>query len=155
MDQKSPSQFISIFSTALIRKRLFALFKQKIFIIITVWGHLSIAGGAAAFYYFEHPVNPRVETILDTIFWTITTVTTVGYGDIVPITVGGKIVAIVMMVLGSIFIWSYTALFVGALVEPEISLVEKFASDEKSIHDLLGQIELLTQELKRKMNQDQ
>jgi voltage-gated potassium channel len=39
-------------------------------------------------------------SIPESIYWSIVTLTTVGYGDIVPVSVGGKLVATVVMLLG-------------------------------------------------------
>ncbi|MEJ7825667.1 MAG: potassium channel family protein [Solirubrobacteraceae bacterium] len=45
----------------------------------------------------------------DGVWWATTTVTTVGYGDIVPQTNGGRVIAIVVMVVGNRFIALLTA----------------------------------------------
>lgn len=45
----------------------------------------------------------------DGVWWAMTTVTTVGYGDIVPQTNGGRVIAIVVMVVGIGFIALLTA----------------------------------------------
>lgn len=45
----------------------------------------------------------------DGVWWAMTTVTTVGYGDIVPQTNGGRVIAIVVMVVGTGFIALLTA----------------------------------------------
>ena len=45
-------------------------------------------------------LEPSIETIGNGIWWGIVTTTTVGYGDISPDTLGGRIIAIVLMVVG-------------------------------------------------------
>jgi len=47
----------------------------------------------------QHP-DTQINSMLDAIWWTVATVTTVGYGDIVPVTDTGKIVAIFYMFFG-------------------------------------------------------
>ena len=56
--------------------------------------------GAVVAYYVEHPVNPEFATFGDSLWWAIVTLTTVGYGDIVPETTTGRIAAIMIMLTG-------------------------------------------------------
>ena len=51
-------------------------------------------------YYAEHPTNPEFATIGDALWWGIVTMTTVGYGDIVPKTPTGRWAAVVIMLTG-------------------------------------------------------
>jgi voltage-gated potassium channel len=51
-------------------------------------------------YAAENGINRAVESPLDALWWGITTMTTVGYGDVTPMTVEGRIAATVLMVLG-------------------------------------------------------
>ena len=51
-------------------------------------------------YHAEHPSNPEFATVGDALWWGIVTLTTVGYGDIVPETTTGRWVAVVIMITG-------------------------------------------------------
>lgn len=54
---------------------------------------------ASTFYgFFEH------KSILDSIWWAIVTAMTVGYGDTYPVTVGGRVVAVVLMHIVPLFV---------------------------------------------------
>jgi len=56
--------------------------------------------GSLVAYYAEHPTNPEFATVGDALWWGIVTLTTVGYGDIVPKTPTGRFAAVVIMVTG-------------------------------------------------------
>jgi voltage-gated potassium channel len=51
-------------------------------------------------YQVEQPVNDQFADFGDSVFWAIVTVTTVGYGDIVPITTVGRLMAVFLMFSG-------------------------------------------------------
>ena len=51
-------------------------------------------------YVAEHPTNPEFATYGDSLWWGIVTLTTVGYGDIVPITEKGRIAGTALMLTG-------------------------------------------------------
>ncbi len=56
--------------------------------------------GSLVTYYAEHPTNPEFATVGDALWWGIVTLTTVGYGDIVPKTPTGRWAAVVIMITG-------------------------------------------------------
>ena len=62
-------------------------------------GGVVVIGSLVA-YHAEHPANPGFATIGDALWWGIVTLTTVGYGDIVPKTTTGRWAAVVIMVTG-------------------------------------------------------
>ncbi|MBU7009833.1 MAG: ion transporter [Theionarchaea archaeon] len=55
---------------------------------------------AYGIFFFERQVNPDINSAGDALWWSIVTVTTVGYGDKVPITPLGKVLGVILMVTG-------------------------------------------------------
>jgi voltage-gated potassium channel len=51
-------------------------------------------------YAAENGVNKAITSPLDALWWGLTTMTTVGYGDVIPVTAEGRIAAAVLMILG-------------------------------------------------------
>jgi voltage-gated potassium channel len=67
--------------------------------VAAVAGGVVVIGSLVA-YHAEHPTNPGFATIGDALWWGIVTLTTVGYGDIVPKTTTGRWAAVVIMITG-------------------------------------------------------
>ncbi len=67
---------------------------------------LTVLGGGVAFASVEKAQNLSA---WDGVWWAVTTVTTVGYGDLSPETDGGRIIAMVVMVVGIGFVAILTA----------------------------------------------
>lgn len=67
-------------------------------------------------YVVEGPAN-GFTSIPQSIYWAIITITTVGYGDIVPQTVLGKLMSSVVMIIGYAIIAVPTGIFTVAMVK--------------------------------------
>jgi voltage-gated potassium channel len=71
---------------------------------------------AIGIYYFEHAAQPdKFKSVFHALWWSLTTLTTVGYGDIYPITAGGKIFTFFVLIIGLGVIAVPTGLVASAL----------------------------------------
>ena len=82
---------------------------------------------SVAFYFLEKDSNPKMTSLLDAVYFSVATMTTVGYGDITPHSVAGKILVILMMMIGAGFFVSYTAVLSSSMME----LDQKHGENEK------------------------
>lgn len=56
---------------------------------------------AVGIYYFENPAQPeQFKSVFHSLWWAVTTLTTVGYGDMYPITIGGKLFTTLVVFIG-------------------------------------------------------
>lgn len=80
---------------------------------------------SVSIYMFEFPVeNSGIKGLFDAFYWTIVTLATVGYGDITPQTIGGRWVAVIL-ILTSIGVLSFfTSILISAFSEKMQSLRE-------------------------------
>ena len=100
-----------------------------------------ILTGAIVIFFAEsgHP-DSQITTLLDAVWWTVSTVTTVGYGDIVPVTDVGKIVAIFYMIFGIAVLGTFLSVLGTRFYrrrfekdEKEFSIVQKKFFDRMDI----------------------
>jgi|TARA_B110000211_G_C13926555_1_gene485233 voltage-gated potassium channel len=69
-----------------------------LFLIITA---IFIFLASTGIYYFENTAQPEIFTsVIHSGWWAVVTLTTVGYGDVYPITVGGKIFTFFILIIG-------------------------------------------------------
>jgi voltage-gated potassium channel len=81
-------------------------------IILATMSAICVIFGGFAVFIFEAPApDSNIETLPDSMWWSIETITTVAYGEYYPVTPEGKVVASVMMFAAIAFLWT----FVGAL----------------------------------------
>ncbi|MBR6291430.1 MAG: ion transporter [Bacteroidales bacterium] len=67
-------------------------------------------------YSFESEKNPAFDNVLTGIYWAVVTITTVGYGDVAPVTAGGRFLAVLVMLLGYSIIAVPTGIVAGETI---------------------------------------
>lgn len=90
-------------------------------------------------FSFESEVNPAFANILSGIYWAVVTITTVGYGDIAPVTPGGRFIAVLVMLLGYSIIAVPTGVVAGEVVneyrkpkgKPRLTAAQRDYDDEE------------------------
>ena len=133
---------------------------NKLFYLLLIAAGTIVVGSFVIFSVESQHPDSQINSMLDAIWWTVATVTTVGYGDIVPVTDAGKIVAIFFMFFGigvlAIFLSVLGTQFYKnrfAKEEKEISHAQKLILDrmddlEKNQEQLQKELKNLVDELK-------
>ena len=74
--------------------------KEELVLFLVVAG-LLLYVSAVGIYYCEHQAQPeQFKSIFHSLWWSVVTLTTIGYGDMYPITVAGKIFASIVSLIG-------------------------------------------------------
>lgn len=80
--------------------RAFYIAKEEIvlFGVVTI---MLLYLSAVGIYYFENEAQPdKFQSIFHSFWWAVATLTTVGYGDVYPITIGGRIFTFIILMIG-------------------------------------------------------
>ena len=85
--------------------------------VIAVYMFFSLVFGTVGIMVFEKGNNPGFASLGDGLWWCVVTITTVGYGDLSPITTGGKVVATIIMFIGLSFYALLTSTISSILIE--------------------------------------
>lgn len=73
---------------------------------------------AVGIYYFENAAQPeQFKSVFHSMWWALTTLTTVGYGDMYPITVGGRVFTFFVLIIGLGIVAVPTGLVASALAK--------------------------------------
>ncbi len=129
--------------------------KKFEFFTLAIFASVVIFVSSVLIYVMEanNPASP-VNTIFEAVYWSIVTISTVGYGDVVPITHEGRIVALVVIIAGIAVLAFTTSLVVSAFTEKideikEIKTVEDITK-LKNIYLICG-YESLAQDVAKKL----
>jgi voltage-gated potassium channel len=98
--------------------RTLRIFEGRRILYIIIFSAMALTFGAVGEYLVESPnPNAKITNIGDAFWWAISTVTTVGYGDVYPVTAGGKIVASLLMIVGIAILGVLISTLGAALIE--------------------------------------
>jgi len=140
--------------------------KSELYAALSVASTLMVISGSLM-YYLENQEQPETfASIPASMWWAVTALTTVGYGDMVPITPAGQFVAAIVSIFGvGLFALPAGILGSGFVDVLHSSLIAECASKEQNILDEVGEenrkIDALIQDmwvlrtLVHKMQEDQ
>jgi voltage-gated potassium channel len=91
---------------------------HKVGLVVGVTFPLALYTAALCVFEAErHATGSNIQSFGDALWWSVVSVTTVGYGDFYPVTQDGKAVAGIMMFVGIVLFSSLTALVAAWVVE--------------------------------------
>ena len=73
---------------------------QSVFLAVTLLSIMLVTVSAISVLHLEAGTESKIKTPEDAAWWAVTTITTVGYGDMVPVTTEGRVVAAILMAAG-------------------------------------------------------
>ncbi len=122
--------------------------RGRVMIYVLGANSLIIYLGALAVLGEERAAHGQIQTFGDALWWATVTVTTVGYGDYTPVTVGGRLVAGGLMVCGVALLGIVTASLASWLIERVRDVEEQAeAATRADIARLSQQLEQVHAEL--------
>lgn len=131
-----------VFSLRLVR----SLFRRGNLERFLLAASLLVLNGAVIVYYFErHAPGSNIHTLGESLWWSVVTVTTVGYGDYFPVTTGGEVAAAFIMAIGILTLAVVTAQVSSSFVEQAarrraVAAEEEPGSADVTLADLAGRL---------------
>ena len=116
--------------------------RRAVFLIATFAVVLSI--GSAT---LEWLIDPSIGTYGDALWWATSTVTTVGYGDVVPTSAGGRIVGGLLMITGISLIPLITSAVVSILVTQRTK--ESREAEMREVGEIVERLDRIEAQLRR------
>ena len=110
---------------------------------------LLIVFGAVGMAIFEPNVNWD-----NALWWSIVTLTTVGYGDIAPTTFGGRIVGSIIMILGIGILGMFTATIASVFVEQKLKVNRGMSNYDFTNHTIICEWNYRAKEILRELRSD-
>jgi voltage-gated potassium channel len=124
---------IPLFRIIRLFHRTTTIFKQSKIAYLIAFSSGSIIIGAFAEFIVESPhPDSKIANLGDALWWAIVTVTTVGYGDIYPVTIEGRIIAAFLMIVGIGVLGIFISTFGAALIESRLRMKSDSAVEDKS-----------------------
>ena len=93
---------------------------QSAGLAVSLLALLLVVFSSIAVLQFEMPAGGNIKSAEDAVWWSLTTMTTVGYGDHYPITSGGRAVAVLLMIAGVGLVGTLSGLMAGWFLAADV-----------------------------------
>jgi voltage-gated potassium channel len=128
------------------------LLKQRRFRqILTACTLFAVAFGILIVPIERHDPNSSIHNVSDGLWWSIQTLTTVGYGDVAPVTGAGRLLGAMMQLIGAVMFGSLIALISTSMSRNQeefywVRLFERLGRMEEKVTKLEKQISFLVKD---------
>jgi voltage-gated potassium channel len=120
-------------SKALKRNRKIELLLKNILIIFLV----ILIGAIGVLLVEYHAANKNIKDFFDAVWWSLVTITTVGYGDFYPVSFWGRIIGIIFILLGFVAFSTFTAFIASNFIDKKIKESKGLSNIKEKNHIMI------------------
>ncbi len=110
------------------------------FMYVVGFAAITLVFGALAIYFVESPVpESQIKDLSTALWWAIVTATTVGYGDVVPVTPLGRAIGVLLMIVGI----ASLSMMVGIVATSLAKALEAAGAEDERIEEICSMVRRL------------
>ncbi len=106
---------------------------------------VTVSAALLVFEFERSAAEANIDTLGDALWWAVTTITTVGYGDRFPVTAGGRGVGVALMLIGVGVFGLIAASLASLFIERELE--QEAAEEDSQLTAILERLERIEQQL--------
>lgn len=99
--------------------------------------------GSTTVFIFEEETSSLINTPADALWWCAATITTCGYGDVTPVTQGGRIVAFIVMIVGISLYGAVSGTIASMVLERSRRLAHTRGETSMEVQELIAEVKAL------------
>ena len=124
--------------------------RVTLYVVVTT-ALLVVVSALAVFDVERHAPGATIVSFGDALWWAMVTITTVGYGDLTPVTEAGRLIAVGVMVGGIALLGVVTATLASWIIE-QVGRRDEAAQSatRREIRELTAEVRALRQEIARR-----
>lgn len=135
-------------STRIIGKAILGRKIQSVFLSVVLLAFTLVITSSILVLNFESKATDLIKTPFDAIWWSISTLTTVGYGDVYPVSFEGRMVAIALMIAGVGIFGTFSGFIASWIIGPT---QKKEEVNIEELREELNEIKGTLKEIKAKL----
>jgi voltage-gated potassium channel len=106
---------------------------QSTGLAVSLLALLLVVFSSIAVLQFEMQAGGNIQSAEDAVWWSLTTMTTVGYGDRYPVTSGGRAVAVLLMISGVGLVGTLSGIMAGWFLAADVREADKDREELKRL----------------------